>query len=290
MVYGLFGEGARAGGFNNVVTRPDEATFGPEESKNYELGIKATFFDRRLRANISTYYVDWSELQIASRSQDPNNIFSVVRNTGNAIASGFEVETAARIGEYLQVGLNYAYMNPRFKAGSQDLGLSGGDAGTVVNGVFTRSATAFTSGPCGVDSSICRRFPAPPGALVGPADVGGVQLARTINHQWNAFVDVEAPLTGDWKWFLNADWSLQGKQPLLANLQPFLDSYSVVNARLGVKNERYEIALWSRNLTDEEYLTAASNQPRFHVGATYDVTFGQGQTYGITAKVNFGAR
>jgi len=290
LVYALYAEGARAGGFNTVVTRPDEATFGPEESKNYEFGIKTTLFDRRIRANLATYYVDWSDLQIASRSQDPNNIFNVTRNTGNAIASGFELETAARVNDYVQIGLNYAFMNPRFAAGSTDLGLSGGDAGTVVGGVFVPNATAFTSGPCGVDSSICRRLPATGGRVVGPADVGGSQLGRTINDQWSAFVDVEAPLTDQWRWFLNADWSLQGQQPLAANLTAYLDKYSVVNARVGAKNDRYEVALWARNLADEDYLTAASNQPRFHTGSTFDVTFGQGRTVGITGKVNFGTR
>lgn len=290
LVYALYAEGARAGGFNTVVTRPDEATFGPEESKNYESGIKTTLFDRRIRANLATYYVDWSDLQIASCPQDPNSICNVTRNTGNAIASGFELETAARVNDSVQIGLNYAFMNPQFAAGSTDLGLSGGDAGTVVGGVFVPNATAFTSGPCGVDSSICRRLPATGGRVVGPADVGGSLLGRTINDQWGAFVDVEAPLTDQWRWFLNADWSLQGQQPLAANLTAYLDKYTVVDARVGANNDRYEAALWARNLADEDYLTAASNQPRFHTGATFDVTFGQGRTVGITGKVNFGTR
>ncbi len=261
LIYGLYAEGARAGGFNANATRLDEQSFGPEDNATWEIGAKTEWFDRRLRVNVAGYYVDWTDLQIASRSQDPANIFSVVRNTGSAVSSGFEVETAARLTDSITFGLNYAYMNPRFKAGSVDLGLSS---------------------ICGIDLSLCRKN------ALGQPDVGGLQLGRTINDQWSAFLDFNAPAnSAGWNWFGGATWSLQGKQPLTANGTAYLDGYSVLNAHVGVRNERYEVSAWAKNLTDETYLVGASNQPRFHTGATYDTTFGNGRTIGLTGRVRF---
>jgi outer membrane receptor protein involved in Fe transport len=72
-----------------------------------------------------------------------------------------------------------------------------------------------------------------------------------------------------------------------ANAQ-FIDAYSITNVRAGIINERYEVAVWARNLFDEDYLTAVSFQPRFNQGAITDTTQGFGATFGLTARVNFG--
>lgn len=261
LLYASFARGVRTGGFNARATRLDEQAFEPERNTTYELGVKSQWLDRRLTFNLATYYIDWTDLQIASRSQDPANIFSIVRNTGDAISSGLEVEIRAALTRGLAAGLGYSYTNPRFKQGAQDLGLA-----------------AFC--PSSIDPATC-----PPGFEV---DVGGKQLGRTINDQYNAFVQYEGNLPTGWRWYGRADWAHLGSTPMQANNLQFLDSYDVVNARLGIAAGRFEVALWAKNLFDEDYLTAASAQPRFHTGAIADVTFAYGRTYGVTATAFFG--
>jgi iron complex outermembrane receptor protein len=281
LLYGSYAEGARTGGFNARATRADEGTFDPEENRTYEIGAKTQWLDRRLTFNTALYYVDWKDLQINSRSVDPANIFGIVRNTGNALSRGVEVELRVAPTDSFQAGIGYAYTDPRFKAGAQDIGLTS---------------------LCGVDQSICRGNAFPPNPNFNPAlppgptnpptlqtvFVGGNQLGRTINHQYNAFAQYQAPLGGDWQWYVRGDWALVGKQPMSAIGVQYLDDYSILNARLGFESDRYEVALWGKNLTDEEYLTASSAQPRFHTGTVADVTFAYGRIYGLTASVKFG--
>jgi iron complex outermembrane receptor protein len=268
LLYASYAKGVRSGGFNQRATLAAEAAYEPEQNKTYEVGAKTQWLDRRLTANLALYYVDWTNLQLTSRSIDPSNIFNLIRNTGDAISSGFEFELRAAPVEALQFGLGYANANPRFKAGARDLGLS-----------------AF----CGVAAGVCPNFTSAADLAVRGVDVGGQQLGRTVREQYNAFVEVGLPFgAGEWRWYARADWAQMGRQPVSALEVQFIDGYSIVNARLGVASDRYEIAAWAKNLGDESYITATSQQPRFHTGAVPDVTFGYGRIVGVTATARFG--
>lgn len=255
LLYGVYAKGARAGGFNATATLAAEISYDQEENDTYELGIKSQWLDQRLTLNAAIYQIDWTDLQIPSLSQDPNNIAVVIRNTGEAESTGFELEGSFLFGENLLIGGNYAYTNPEFKDGSSDLGL-----------------------PCGVDNSIC-----PNGN-----DVSGQQLGRTAENMWSAYAAANGQLFSNWTWFARADVAYMDDQYLNAINRGYIGEYTLVNARLGMENEQFEIALWSKNLTDEAYLTANSAQPRFHTGAVNDVTFGYGRIVGLSALMRFG--
>lgn len=253
--------GARSGGFNARATLPEEATYDEETNTTYELGAKTQWLDGRLQANAALFLIDWEDLQIASRSQDPANIFAVTRNTGSATSKGFELALQAQVTDGLQVGVGYAYVNPEFDSGAVDLGLAA---------------------ICGTDNSICRRNAA------GQPLVSGNQLGRTHENQFNANVAYTGDFVGAWNWYARADFAWLDEQPVRSDNVQFIDSYSVTNARIGFTSERYEIALWSKNLFDEDYLTAVSQQPRFDGRNITDTTLGLGRTWGITGRVNFG--
>jgi len=72
---------------------------------NYELGAKTFWFDRRLRANLAAYYIDWKDMQIPlvrSSDQAP-----YVGNIGKARSIGLEGELEGRPTENLTLGLNF---------------------------------------------------------------------------------------------------------------------------------------------------------------------------------------
>lgn len=262
LYYLSIASGARSGGFNSNATLTSENSFEEETNITYELGAKTEWLDNRLLANVALYYVDWTDLQIASRSQDPNNIFAVTRNSGDATSVGLEIELNALITDNFRAGLGYAWTDPEFEDGAQDLGLN----------------NSLESGICGSDDSVC-----PNGT-----DVSGQQLGRTVENQFNANLEYTGSVGGDWEWYARGDLAWFDKQPVRAANVQFLDSYTVVNARIGIQNERYEIALWAKNLFDEEYLTAVSLQPRFNSGNITDTTQANLRTWGITGQINFG--
>jgi iron complex outermembrane receptor protein len=262
LLYASVASGARAGGFNARATVGfDENSFDEETNVSYEIGAKTEWFDNKLTLNGALYYVDWNDLQISARSIDPANIFSIVRNTGNASTEGFEIELVADPIDLWSFGIGYAYTNPEFDDGAVDLGITG-----------------F----CGVDGSAGCRFNGD-----GQPDVSGNQLGRTQKSQWSGFSELHGDIQGGWSWFARADVSLQDDQPVRSINSQYLDSYTIVNARIGIASERLEVSLWAKNLTDEEYLTSVSSQPRFHTGNITDTTMGNGQIIGLTGRYNF---
>src|SRR3546814_7501906 len=68
MVYASATRGFKSGGFQLGDGRP----FLPEYVWSYEVGLKSTLLDRRLRANFSAFYYDYTNLQVVeyNRSEE----------------------------------------------------------------------------------------------------------------------------------------------------------------------------------------------------------------------------
>jgi outer membrane receptor protein involved in Fe transport len=68
------------------------------------------------------------------------------------------------------------------------------------------------------------------------------------------------------------------------------DSYQLLHARLGYRWQRLDLALWGRNLTDEDYQTRGfyfGNDPRkFYVDEAY-YQYGEPRVYGVEAAYRF---
>ncbi|MGK4422046.1 TonB-dependent receptor domain-containing protein, partial [Klebsiella pneumoniae] len=58
-----FGPGSTCGTTDAPAPNCQLRSFGPEELKAYEVGIKSTFLDRRITLNLSGYINDLSKLQ-----------------------------------------------------------------------------------------------------------------------------------------------------------------------------------------------------------------------------------
>ena len=96
-VYGYvsYSEGFKSGGFNGRPTAPQELTsFNPEHLKSYELGAKATLWERRLRLNADIYYADYTDIQLRTNSLENGLLVVSVGNAGKARIEGFESELA----------------------------------------------------------------------------------------------------------------------------------------------------------------------------------------------------
>ena len=76
MLYYLFSQGFRPGGFSRSARNkaPDSTgapqyktpiSYSPDSLTNHEIGLKTQLFDRRLQLNVSAYYMQWDNVQIA---------------------------------------------------------------------------------------------------------------------------------------------------------------------------------------------------------------------------------
>lgn len=91
MYYGLYSQGFRVGGVNNSnqpFAPGIPATFDSDELDNFEIGIKSTSFEGRLRANATLFFIDWNDIQVEPRDPIGNIPFTV--NGGAAEVTGLE--------------------------------------------------------------------------------------------------------------------------------------------------------------------------------------------------------
>lgn len=102
-------------GGRSVVDPTDPAIVPPfavgDELWNYEAGLKALWFDNRLRTNLALYYVDWRDMQVPLiRTSDQH---PYAGNIGRARSIGVEGELEARLTRNLDLGLNFTFQNAK---------------------------------------------------------------------------------------------------------------------------------------------------------------------------------
>jgi iron complex outermembrane receptor protein len=108
--------GFRSGGFNGrPFYRDVVAAFDPEYLWSFELGVKTTWFDRRLVANAAVFHNNYTDVQLTSnRATSDGNVGVFTENGGKASIEGFELELHARPVEGLDFTAGIGYIDAEF--------------------------------------------------------------------------------------------------------------------------------------------------------------------------------
>ena len=93
MLYARLASGYRAGGSNSSASG-GPAQYAPDKTKNYEIGVKGSLFERMLSYEASLYYIDWSGIQIALIN--PDTSMGYTANAGEAKSQGIELSQTLR--------------------------------------------------------------------------------------------------------------------------------------------------------------------------------------------------
>ncbi len=242
-------KGWKAGGFNGEATTADVF----KKSYNEE---KVTSFELGLKSR----WLD-DRLQV-NAAVFQNNIkdlqvsdflgaFSSISNAGEATVKGFELELLAALNDNLTANLNY--------------------------GTLDATYNSFVVG--GVEEKNNRKFPYSPEKKIS----AGIEYQQSLG-----FADLVARLDYSWvdEYYLFDD-------AVKADLTKSGD-YKLWNARVALEeinvgeNETMELALWGKNLTNEEYrangIPVANALGQFVGGANY---YGDPRTYGVDATYRF---
>lgn len=107
LLYASVTRGFKSGGF---TFNGFQSTFDPEFVWAYEGGMKTTFFDRHVQANLSIFYYDYSDLQV---SKLENNA-GVITNAADATIWGGELEVIAKPTEFIDLSVGLAYLQAEF--------------------------------------------------------------------------------------------------------------------------------------------------------------------------------
>lgn len=106
LVYATASEGYRPGGANR--TQQLGATYDADFVTAYELGVKSTLMDGRMRLNAAVYTMDWDDMQLGFFNP-AISLLGLVDNVGTAESQGFELDTTFLATEQLELNFSYAY-------------------------------------------------------------------------------------------------------------------------------------------------------------------------------------
>ena len=113
MAYVSVAKGYKSGGFNYAVDTTSDVSYDPEYSWNYEVGIKSSWLDNRLIANLAAFYIDSTDRQVGQISAIAANQV-IIRNAAETYSQGFELELVARPAAGLDFIAGFGYTEAKY--------------------------------------------------------------------------------------------------------------------------------------------------------------------------------
>ena len=122
----LLGRGSQTGWFQHIGNRrfsardangngePDEIEFESEEMQVWELGMKRTILDGRIRFNGAYFFQDFTDKQISTQRIIGGQLGTVVSNASGAEVHGLEVDVNWLIDENWRVSGGYTWLNSEY--------------------------------------------------------------------------------------------------------------------------------------------------------------------------------
>jgi iron complex outermembrane receptor protein len=217
-------------------------SFDPEFVWSYEAGVKTTTDDGRLRANFSIFHYDYEDLQVRALV---SGVISGVTNAAAASVDGAEVELVYRPTDSTAFNLAAAYVDATF----DDFPTTNPDIGPM------------------------------------PINLAGNRLPRAPELQIS-FGAQQAFDLGAGTLTLRGDWQYQSRTYFdeFNDATRSQDAFSTLAARATFEPDGapWSIALWGRNLTDEDYATNALRSAGTYGTALH---YGPPLMYGVTFTV-----
>lgn len=144
-LYATYSRGFRTGGMTQLSADPSQPPlyeYDPEYSNNVELGIKNSFFNEKLHANLAVFLTNITGVQVPTLVL-PDAI-TIIRNAGKLQSKGIELEVSAAPAKGLQINYNLGYTDASYT----NLKLSQNGASVDLDGkkqIFTPDVTSMLS-------------------------------------------------------------------------------------------------------------------------------------------------
>lgn len=247
-VYAAYKTGYKSGGFSNsAVQTPADPTgeffvFGPEKAKGFEAGIKTLVMDQQLRFNLGAYRYAFSGLQVDY--YNPANIQYITKNAGSSRVEGVELELefAPRALTGLTLSATANYNRSRYR--------------NFVGPCYTGQAQTEGCVIFGPDDDPLATLPSLQ-QLGGHSTANAPRWVGTLGFAYETAVSptLNAGLSSDLRYSSHYNASPFGNPDARQKSYVTLD----VSARISTADERWEIALIGKNLTNRQILTGAQD-------------------------------
>ena len=256
MLYALAARGVKTGGFNAVdpAQNPDQATYDEESNLTIEVGAKNQLLDGRLTVNAALYAIDWRDVQGTEAASSADAwTRDVVGNIGDAEVVGFELEGVWRPSERFFVDYGLAFNDAKYGSG------------------VYRSSMAGRNSSWGCDDTVCR----------ADGRVDGKRIERTSRQQYNLGFNYVSPVGTNADAAFRLDFNYRSRMFATPMNLAHNGNRTLTNASFKVGGEKWQLALWGRNIFDEKYVANSFVLASFN---RYIVGLGARRTFGMTIK------
>ncbi|MEM7280221.1 MAG: TonB-dependent receptor [Pseudomonadota bacterium] len=262
--YFSYSEGFKGGGFNGQARRQASLEFEEETVDAFEIGLKSVLLDGAMTANVAVYSSNYDNFQT---TQFVNQVF-IVGNAAEVEARGIEFDLLWQATDNLRLGLSGAISNTEYKDFTT--------AACTSNQLMALSPFAPPPNPS--PRSLCAQ------------DVSGQGVEQAPDFSGNLLISYDIPLDGmPFDAQISTDINFSDEYLLTQDLDPLLhqDAYSTVNLRFALndKDERWQLALLGRNITDETYVITAAGVPAQN--GAYFASSNRGSIYELNFNINF---
>ena len=232
--FGGFGADANGNG------EPDEIEFEPEEMQVWEVGMKRTLLDGRLRFNGAYFFQDFTDKQISIQRVVRGQLGTVISNASGAEIHGVELDASWLITDNWRLSGGYTWLNGEF---------------TDYKVLTTSSADPARIGNCNLVMA--------GGRAVCEVDRTGFDLERTPDHAWQFTLSYQGPsrIRQGWDTFASFSALYQSERFMEDFNKKILKSYMRANLSFGLATDEWEFAVYVKNLFDDDTITWAGGGP-----------------------------
>lgn len=274
LLYGSYAEGFRSGGFNGRGTEIGTlGPYNPETVKNWELGLKSEWLDKKLILNLSAFHTKYLNKQEDIVVPDPAGAtITVVQNAAAATIDGLELEGRAKPLAGLTLGANLGYLHAKYNKYL--------DSAPILDG--------------------------PNAGQLAVIDKSNFLLRRAPKWSGDVNVEYEVPVSSSAKLAFAGDVGFKSRYSIVANTinthannPGIIHSYADLNGSVSYKTDRYSLSVFGRNLTGESHFvhvldvgttfgrSSTSTQPIPTFALWSFGTINAPTTYGVELQVKF---
>ena len=263
MIYGLVSRGYKPGGINiDGKINQENLNYKSETMWNYETGIKTSLFNETLFLQASLFYQDREDVQtkqslVASiksgieGDECPCTFTDYIGNAASGNNYGFELEFLWVINNKLEVSSSLGILETEFKNFKSYSHINADPA----NGTFF--------------------------------DLSGRDQSHAPNYQFNFLINYNF----NENIFINFNIESKDEFYFSDRHGSKSDSYTLLNFLIGYKIKTWDINLFGKNLTDEDYQTRGfgsfGNDPRkFYITEPYN-QYAAPRVIGVSGKKSF---
>ncbi|MDB5662098.1 MAG: TonB-dependent receptor [Sphingomonas bacterium] len=246
MVYATYSKGYRLGGPNRVAPCPDplplgqqnacalpnEQQYGPDKTKNIELGVRAQLIDRKLTINANIFHIKWNGIQVDSATL--YGATGITVNGGTARSKGFEASVNARPVPELVINGTYSYTDAELTS--------------AVPGLIT---VRRVPGDYDVRPKFLQLD-----ALSGDRLPGSARHAASLGTTYTYALASGELITNWTAVYRGSIVSRLGGTRTFGELIP---DYMTHRASVTYSTERFDLSLWANNIFDKYAVTSIGN-------------------------------